>query len=90
MDWSKKELVETDRPEGMNDIGMLAWRFLGETPRQSSPLRHVDVVVLVVVSSVRKVVKVVDGCFVNYPCRCPCRCCPGSCRGRDGGRGGSW
>lgn len=84
MDWSKKELVETDRPEGMNDIGMLAWRFLGETPRQSSPswsLSHLYE---------RSLRSFVDGCFVNYPCRCPCRCCPGSCRGRDRGRGGSW
>jgi len=32
MDWSKKELVETDRPEGMNDIGMLAWRLTMKTP----------------------------------------------------------
>eukprot|EP00930_Biecheleria_cincta_P038398 TRINITY_DN26381_c0_g2_i1.p1 TRINITY_DN26381_c0_g2~~TRINITY_DN26381_c0_g2_i1.p1 ORF type:complete len:2142 (-),score=492.71 TRINITY_DN26381_c0_g2_i1:106-6303(-) len=32
MDWAKMELVETERPEGANDIGMLAWKISMKTP----------------------------------------------------------
>ncbi|CAE7222177.1 ACC2, partial [Symbiodinium necroappetens] len=32
MDWSKMELVETERPEGANDLGMLAWKLTMKTP----------------------------------------------------------
>ena len=32
MDWSKMELVETQRPEGSNDVGMLAWKLTMKTP----------------------------------------------------------
>lgn len=32
MDWNKMELVETERPEGSNDIGMLAWKMSMKTP----------------------------------------------------------
>ncbi|CAJ1368772.1 unnamed protein product, partial [Effrenium voratum] len=32
MDWSKMELFETERPEGSNDQGMLAWRITMKTP----------------------------------------------------------
>ena len=32
MDWSKMELVETERPEGSNDLGMLAWKLTMKTP----------------------------------------------------------
>ncbi|CAE7605731.1 ACC1 [Symbiodinium natans] len=32
MDWSKMELVETERPEGSNDVGMLAWKLTMKTP----------------------------------------------------------
>ncbi|CAJ1393583.1 unnamed protein product, partial [Effrenium voratum] len=32
MDWSKMELSETERPEGSNDQGMLAWRITMKTP----------------------------------------------------------
>ncbi|CAK9065853.1 Acetyl-CoA carboxylase (ACC) [Includes: Biotin carboxylase], partial [Durusdinium trenchii] len=32
MDWSKMELIETERLEGSNDVGMLAWRLTMQTP----------------------------------------------------------
>jgi len=32
MDWNKMELLETQRPEGSNDIGMLAWKVTMKTP----------------------------------------------------------
>ena len=32
MDWSKMELVETERAEGANDVGMLAWKLSMKTP----------------------------------------------------------
>lgn len=32
MDWEKMELVESNRLEGSNDIGMLAWRITMKTP----------------------------------------------------------
>ncbi|CAE8694554.1 unnamed protein product, partial [Polarella glacialis] len=32
MDWQKMELVETERAEGINDIGMLAWKVNMKTP----------------------------------------------------------
>ena len=32
MDWSKMELIETERPEGSNDVGMLAWKLTMKTP----------------------------------------------------------
>ena len=32
MDWSKMELVETERAEGANDVGMLAWKLTMKTP----------------------------------------------------------
>ena len=31
-DWSKMELIETERLEGSNDVGMLAWRLTMQTP----------------------------------------------------------
>jgi len=32
MDWSKMELVESERGEGINDVGMLAWKVTMKTP----------------------------------------------------------
>lgn len=32
MDWSKMELVEMERAEGSNDVGMLAWKLTLKTP----------------------------------------------------------
>lgn len=32
MDWAKMELVEMDRAEGSNDVGMLAWKLTLKTP----------------------------------------------------------
>mmetsp|Transcript_87993 Transcript_87993/g.156027 ORF Transcript_87993/g.156027 Transcript_87993/m.156027 type:complete len:2134 (-) Transcript_87993:174-6575(-) len=32
MDWSKMELLESDRGEGTNDVGMLAWKVTMKTP----------------------------------------------------------
>ncbi|CAK9065571.1 Acetyl-CoA carboxylase 2 [Includes: Biotin carboxylase] [Durusdinium trenchii] len=32
LDWSKMELIETERLEGSNDVGMLAWRLTMQTP----------------------------------------------------------
>ena len=32
MDWAKMELTETERAEGSNDVGMLAWKLTMKTP----------------------------------------------------------
>ena len=50
MDWQKMELKETERPEGSNDVGMLAWKLQMKTPeypegRSEGPRPHMQYLV---------------------------------------------